>query len=123
MTKLEFEGMESLLNEIDKLGSVGEKIKKSTLLKAGEKVKDAIISEAPRRTGNLKENIKVSKLKTKDGMDFIEVYPSKDAFYAPFLEFGTTKMKANPFMSRGYESSSSEAEELIIQEIKKELGL
>lgn len=123
MAKLEVEGMENLLNEIDKLGSVGDKIKKLALVKAGEKVKDAIISEAPHRTGNLKKNIKVSKLKTKDGMDFVEVYPSKDAFYAPFVEFGTTKVKANPFMSRGYESSSSEAEELIIQEIKKELGL
>lgn len=123
MANLEVEGIENLLNEIDKMGKVGEKIKKVALVKAGEKIKDAIISEAPHRTGNLKKNIKVSKVKSKDGVDYVEVYPGKDAFYAPFLEFGTTKMKADSFMSRGYETSKEDAERTIEEEIKKELGL
>jgi HK97 gp10 family phage protein len=120
---LRLEGVEELLTELAKLGKEGEKIERITLVKAGEKVKEAIIREAPHRTGDLKKNIRVSRLKRVDGAAFIDVHPSKDVFYAAFLEFGTTKMKADPFMSRGYENSKEEAEKIIIDEIKKGLGL
>jgi len=120
---MKLEGVENLLTELDKLGKEGEKIERITLVKAGDKVKDAIVNEAPHRTGNLKKNIKVSNIKRIDGAAMIDVYPSKDAFYAPFLEFGTTSMKADPFMSRGYENSKEEVEDLIVEEIKKGLGL
>lgn len=123
MASLELEGMDSLLNEIEKLGSAGEKIEKIALVQAGEKVKEAIIAEAPNRTGALKRGIKVSKLKRLDGVGFVEVYPSKNVFYSAFLEFGTTKMRADPFMSRGYESSKDDAERAIEEEIKKGLSL
>ena len=32
-------------------------------------------------------------------------------------------MKADPFMSRGYEDSKEDVEELIVEEVKKGLGL
>ena len=32
-------------------------------------------------------------------------------------------MNANPFISRGYENSKEEAEKVIVEEIKKGLGL
>ena len=123
MADVKLDGLENLLTELGKLGKEGEKIEREILKKAGEKVKDAIIKEAPQRTGNLKKNIKVSNIKRQDGASFIEVYPSKDAFYAAFLEFGTAKMKADPFMSRGYEDSKEDVEELIVEEVKKGLGL
>lgn len=123
MANVEIEGMDNLLNELEKLGEAGEKIEKIALVKAGDKVKEAIVAEAPNRTGALKRGIKVSKLKRVDGGSFVEVYPSKDVYYSAFLEFGTTKMKANPFMSRGYEGSKEEAERVIEEEIKKGLGL
>lgn len=123
MADMKLEGVESLLTELEKLGKEGEKIERIVLVKAGEKVQEAIIKEAPKRTGKLKKNIKVSSIKRLDGAAFVEVYPSGEVYYAAFLEFGTTKMKADPFMSRGYENSKGEVEELIIEEIKKGLGL
>lgn len=123
MADLRLDGVENLLTELGRLGKEGEKIERIVLVKAGEKVKEAIVKEAPHRTGNLRDNIKVTKLKKVDGAAFVEVYPSKNAFYAAFLEFGTTKMKADPFMSRGYENSKEDVEELIVEEIKKGLGL
>ncbi|CAK7037714.1 HK97-gp10 family putative phage morphogenesis protein [Tissierella sp.] len=123
MANLKLEGVENLLTELEKLGKEGEKIERIVLVKAGEKVKEAIVKEAPHRTGNLRDKIRVTKLKKVDGAAFVEVYPSKDAFYAAFLEFGTTKMKADPFMSRGYENSKEDVEDLIVEEIRKGLGL
>ena len=123
MADVKLEGVEQLLTELDKLGREGEKIEKVVLVKAGKKVQEAIIKEAPQRTGKLKKNIKVSGIKRLDGAAFVEVYPSNAVFYSKFLEFGTTKMKADPFMSRGYESSKGGVEDLIVEEIKKGLGL
>lgn len=123
MADVRIDGLDDMLKELERLGKEGEKIEKVALVKAGERIKDAIIREAPHRTGTLKAGIKISGLKRKDGATFIEVYPSENPHVASFLEFGTTKMAANPFMSRGYESTKDEAEELIIEEIKKGLGL
>jgi HK97 gp10 family phage protein len=40
-----------------------------------------------------------------------------------FVEFGTVKMKANPFMARGYETSKNRAVEKVADELRKGLGL
>ena len=123
MAKFEVDGMENLLNELDKLGQKGSRIENTALKEAGNIVKESIIKEVPVRTGKLKENITVSNVKSKDGVKKVEVGPSKDEYYAAFLEFGTTNMDANPFISRGYENSKEEAEKVIVEEIKKGLGL
>ncbi len=39
----------------------------------------------------------------------MEVGPDKEGWYGKFVEFGTVKMKANPFMARGYENSKDRA--------------
>lgn len=123
MAKFEVDGMENLLNEIEKLGQKGSRIENTALKEAGNIVKESIIKEVPVRTGKLKENIAVSNVKSKDGVKKVEVGPGKDEYYAAFLEFGTTNMNANPFISRGYENSKEEAEKVIVEEIKKGLGL
>lgn len=123
MANMKLEGMENLLNEIDKLGQKGSRIENTALKEAGNIVKESIIKEVPVKTGKLKENITVSNVKSKDGVKKVEVGPGKDEYYAAFLEFGTTNMNANPFISRGYENSKEEAEKVIVEEIKKGLGL
>ena len=123
MAKFEVDGMENLLNELDKLGQKGSRIENTALKEAGNIVKESIVKEVPVRTGKLKENITVSNVKSKDGVKKVEVGPGKDEYYAAFLEFGTTNMDANPFISRGYENSKEEAEKVIVEEIKKGLGL
>lgn len=120
---MKLEGMDNLLNELDKLGQKGSKIENTALKEAGNIVKESIVKEVPVKTGKLKENITVSNVKSKDGVKKVEVGPGKDEYYAAFLEFGTTNMNANPFISRGYENSKEEAEKVIVEEIKKGLGL
>jgi HK97 gp10 family phage protein len=123
VANMKLEGMENLLNELDKLGQKGSRIENKALKEAGNIVKESIVKEVPVRTGKLKENITVSNVKSKDGVKKVEVGPGKDEYYAAFLEFGTTNMNANPFISRGYENSKEEAEKVIVEEIKKGLGL
>ena len=120
---MKLEGMENLLSEIEKLGKTGSRIENKALREAGDVVKEAIQKEAPIRSGKLKKSITVSRVKNKDGAKRVEVGPDKDVFYSRFVEFGTVKMKANPFMSRGYEVSKENAMEKIEKNLKEGLGL
>ena len=120
---MKLEGMENLLNEIEKLGKTGSRMENKALREAGDVVKEAIQKEAPIRSGKLKESITVSRVKNKDGAKRVEVGPDKDVFYSRFVEFGTVKMKANPFMARGYETSKDSAMETIEKNLKEGLGL
>ncbi|OLS02555.1 hypothetical protein TICRE_13560 [Tissierella creatinophila DSM 6911] len=123
MADMKVEGIEDLLVEIERLGREGSKIENKALKEAGDAVKISIQNETPTRSGKLKTSITVSRVKTKGGIKQVEVGPGSDGYYGKFLEFGTVKMKANPFMSRGYETSKSEAERIIEEEIRKGLGL
>lgn len=123
MARLDLEGMENLINEVQRLGQQGSKIENKALKEAGAVVKAAIQNETPVRTGKLKESITVSGVKTKDGVKYVGVGPGKNGWYGKFVEFGTVKMSANPFMTRGYERSKENAMETIKEELRKGLGL
>ena len=123
MADMKLEGMDELLAEVERLGKAGNRIENKALREAGDAVKTSIQNETPTRSGKLKASISVSRVKTKGGIKQVEVGPGPDGYYGKFLEFGTVKMRANPFMSRGYETSKGEAERIIEEEIRKGLGL
>ena len=123
MAELEIEGIDNLIAEVEKLGVKGNRIENKALREVGEVVKEAIKQEAPQRTGTLKKSIETSGVKTKDGVKHVEVGPDKEGWYGKFVEFGTVKMKANPFMARGYENSKDRAVDKIAEELRKGLGL
>ncbi len=123
MAKLELLGMENLIAQVEKLGTKGNRIENKALREAGEVVRGAIEKEAPKKTGTLRESIKASGVRTREGMKQVLVGPGDKGWYGKFVEFGTVKMKANPFMARGYETSKEEAVEKIAGELKKGLGL
>ena len=116
-------GIDELISEVEKLGQKGSRIENTALREAGEVVREAIENEAPEDSGDLKESIAVSRVKTKDGVKHVEIGPDKDGFYGKFVEFGTVKQKANPFMSRGYEKSKENASNKVEDELRKGLGL
>lgn len=123
VAKLEVDGLENLIAEVEKLGTTGNRIENKALREAGEVVRAAIEKEAPKSTGVLKESIKASGVRTKEGLKHVAVGPDAKGWYGKFVEFGTVKMKANPFMARGYETSKEEAVEKIAEELRKGLRL
>ena len=123
MAKLELEGIENLIAEVEKLGAKGNRIENKALREAGDIVKQAIKQEVPVRTGRLKRSIEASGIRTKDGIKHVAVGPGKDGYYGKFVEFGTVKMKAKPFMAPSYEKSKAAAMEKIAEELRKGLGL
>ena len=82
------------------------------LNKIAEVGKDNIDSETPVDTGELK-----SKNNSKASGNTVIFYNTKG--YAPFVELGTYRMRANPFMRRGINKSRRE----FVNILKKELGI
>lgn len=127
MASMEVEGLDSLMNRIEDMGKAGTRVANSALKNGAEHVAKAmsdLVQVSSIDEKHIKDDIKVSNVKTKDGVKYVEVGPSKKTNWrAKFLEFGTSKMPAKPFMGPAYESKKNEAKEIIKQEIRNALNL
>lgn len=128
MAKIELEGMQELIDKVNKLGLKGEVIKKKTLDKAGELVKVSMEKKAPRSEIDKKhmaDNIKVSDIKNENGVDFVNIGPNKgdnsEFFYSKFTEFGTSKMPAQHWAENSLLENKKKINETIIEELKRGL--
>lgn len=119
--------MDNLIRKIEDMGKAGTRIENKALKKAGELIVEEAKNNVPFRKGKLKEGLKVSGVRKKNGNKFvlagIQKGDNSKIFYGKFLEFGTSKMKARPFMGPAYESKKEEAKEVIKDELRKGLGL
>lgn len=122
--EVKFEGMDELIKAVEALGQKGSRIENKALREAGTYLAEEMKKEAPVRTGELRDSIGCSNVKTKQGQKYIEVGPDQTTNWrAKFIEFGTVKMRANPFMSRAYEKNKNKVQEIIRQKLKEGLGL
>jgi len=116
------------------LNSLTDKIQKNVMVGATRASAREVQKEAKHlvriRTGNLKLSVVVRKLKVqKDGVvRFTVITTNKepnDGYYGRFLEFGTAKMSARPFLRPAYENKKEEVvtafEEYAIKRIDKEI--
>lgn len=128
MAKIELEGMQELIDKVNKLGAKGEVIKKNTLIKAGTLVKNAMEKKAPRSILNKKhmaDNIKMSDIEKENGVDYIKIGPNKgdnsEFFYSKFTEWGTTKIPAQHWAENSILENKKEINEIIVEELKRGL--
>lgn len=129
MASMELDGLDNLLKRVEDMGKAGTRVENTALKKAGE----VILEEAKAtssfhdRSGKLRKGLKVSGIRSADGRKFVLVGIQKgdnsNIFYGKFLEFGTSKMIARPFMGPAYESKKKEATEIIKNELKNALNL
>jgi HK97 gp10 family phage protein len=145
MFEVKIDGLDKLQDALLKLEPAKAKAALRGALKAGaDPIKQDMAASAPYESGILEENIGV-KLSTKGsselrGAAFIGPtgkgkYPPQGgpgkkkrsampvATIARFLEFGTSKMAARPFMTQAFERQKGNALERIIQVLREKLGL
>ncbi|WP_346914233.1 HK97-gp10 family putative phage morphogenesis protein [Clostridium sp.] len=126
MAKVELEGMEELIDKVNKLGAKGEIIKKKALDKAGELVKASMETRAPKSEEtkrHMADNIQVSEIQKENGMDFIKVGPNKgdnsEFFYSKFTEWGTSKIPAQHWAEKSVLENKREINETIMEELQR----
>lgn len=115
------------------LKTLPENIQKNVMIgatrAAANVVRDRARELVPKRTKNLAKSIVSIQQKAESGQIKFSVTPSKggkyDGWYAHFIEFGTVKMSAKPFMRPAMEQTQDEslnaAKEYIAKRIPEEI--
>ena len=118
---VKIEGLDELRHRLKSFANP-EPIIKVALEQSGEHLRSAIQAITPvGATGNLQEAI--VKGEVIDGKILIGPSQKGPAFRAHFVEFGTSKMSAKPFMRPAFEQQKSKVEQIMAEEIRKGLGL
>lgn len=128
--QLSLEGLEEILTRVQQLGDQASRIENKALKAGGAVVQKRASELAPRSRKakrHMADNIKISGVKTKEGIKYVEVGPTRgdhsEFFYAKFLEFGTSKMTARPFMGPAAKESEGEVLETMKAQLRAGLGL
>ena len=128
MAKIELEGLQEVIDRVNKLGAKGEIIKKKALDKAGNLVKGSMEKKAPRSSLSKKhmaDNIKVSDIEKENGVDFVEIGPNKgdnsEFFYSKFSEWGTSSQPAQHWAENSVLENKREINNIIKEELQRGL--
>lgn len=107
----------------NKLSSGVMRIENQGLRMAGEIIAEAQrdkVAVSSRDSQHIKDNIKVSNVRRIDGMRTVLIGPGKaTAWRAHFLEFGTEKAGAQPFIYPAFEENKDKIKELLSSEFKE----
>lgn len=127
MAKVQMEGIQGLLRELQRLGEKANRIENQALKEGAEPVAQAMRQKVRVSTKNqphIRYNIEISRVKQEDNIKYVEVGPNKETNWrARFLEFGTSKMRARPFMGPAAAESRGKVLARIERALRRGLGL
>lgn len=137
-TFLDFSGLSDLSRDLEILSKAESRQVLRRATRAGaEVIKEEIDNNAPELTGKLKRNIVVisgkgspgeavagihirgRNPKTGNSDNSMKTNSPNNAFYWRFLEEGTSKMPAHPFIRPSYDSKQEEAAQAAFEEMAK----
>lgn len=125
--EIEMTGLQELTDKIELMGRQGSRIQNTALKAAAEPVAEDMrnaVNVSNINELHIKEDIKISNVKTENGRKVILVGPGTETNWrALFLELGTSKMSAKPFMAPAYERNKETSKEIIRLKLKEGLGL
>lgn len=127
MANIELTGVDEILNRLQQIGANLGKLENKALKNAAEPVlDDAKATNAfKNRSGKLRKGLKITNVKKKDGMKYILVGVDRgdnsEVFYGKFIEFGTSKMPARPFLQPAYEKNKQNIKRIIAETLKEGL--
>jgi HK97 gp10 family phage protein len=124
---IELKGVDEILDKLNQMGANITRLENKALKNAAEPVlEDAKVTNAFNdRSGRLRKGLKISSVKKKEGVKYILVGVDKSdnskIFYGKFLEFGTSKISARPFLQPAYEKNKEEIQKTIAETLKEGL--
>lgn len=100
---------------------IGLKFLRRAGRKAAELIRDEASRRAPRDTGALSDNMTIKTKKEDDEHIAISIGPAKEQFYGRFVDLGTKKMRAQPFLQVAIETKGDEAATVFAAELDKDI--
>ena len=125
MADIELTGVDEILNKLQQMGTNISRLENKALKNAAEPVLQDAKANVPVRTGKLKKGLKITNVKKKEGVKYILVGVDRgdnsEIFYEKFIEFGTSKMSARPFLQPAYEKNKDNIQKTIANTLKEGL--
>lgn len=122
--KFEFEGIDGLIQQMQRTEINAEQAKNEALEESAKVMQKATEDQAPVRDqggGTLRDNIEISEI--EDGEIQVYVDQQGKAYYGYFLEYGTSKMRAQPFMGPAFMKSRLKMQQAMADSLRKRIGL
>lgn len=132
--RIKVEGLAELGAAMRSLSSdVQKKIARAATNAGAQAIRKIAVTKAPKDTGNLRKNIIVKRIPPNEtnlaSQHIVTVRQGRltdrqkergleDAFYAKFVEFGTVKMSAQPFLRPAFDQGKEPAVQAIKQRLK-----
>lgn len=123
-------GIDELIAEINRIGGNLVDMSKTAISEAAEIIKQEMENTCPRSNSNdshLADNIGISTAQIDSSGVFFYIGPKKinnnEFFYAKFLEFGTTKIRAHPFIETSFMTKKNEAMAKIEEVLRRSLNV
>ncbi len=115
------EGLDELERQFDRLIDTTKRKTMQKALNAGiAPIKKEAKAQAPVKTGLLKKSIRSKQMKFTD-KPAVGIYVSGKAYYWYFIEHGTSKMAAAPFLRPAADSKHEEGVEKFKEKLKVEI--
>lgn len=127
MASIELTGVDEILNKLQQIGANVGRLENKALKNAAEPVlEDAKATNSFKdRSGKLRKGLKITNVKKKEGIKYILVGVDRgdnsEVFYGKFIEFGTSKMPARPFLQPAYEKNKNTIQKTIAETLKEGL--
>jgi HK97 gp10 family phage protein len=94
----------------------------SGLMAGAEVIRKEAANRAPKKTGRLKRNIVKRREKAPPGLSAsVVIGVRKEAFYWRFVEFGTSKLPARPFLRPAFDTQKEAAAGRIAAKLRERI--
>lgn len=116
--RIDFSGHNELLKNMENLSEeVRNRAKKEAIMAAAEVVKEEASRRAPVDTRKLKDSIIIQTVEDNELVTEAKVGPNKKAFYGMFVEYGTRRVKAQPFLRPAFDENQDKIHEVITEKL------
>ncbi len=120
---IELTGMDELIKNLEAVSKDISKDLARCVRKGGEIIRDAakanIRAQGLIDTGALHDNMSMNTTEKDRSQVEVTIGPGKKQFYGYFHEYGTSKMKARPFLRPAYDENIEKVQDVIAEELKK----
>ncbi|MFW5437116.1 HK97-gp10 family putative phage morphogenesis protein [Paenibacillus apiarius] len=121
--KVELQGINEMLHALrSKMGSGAARLEHKALQEGGEIIAAAQrekVAVSDKASLHMRDDIKVSRVRRQDGVKFVLIGPGKGTGWrAHFLEFGTKKTPAQPFIYPAFHEQKAAVERHMAREFQ-----
>lgn len=125
MSGIELQGVDDFLADIRRrLGNASAKVENKALRQAGEVIaqEEKSIVAFSDKGPHIRDDIYVTRVVRKEGMKYVLVKQSKKTSWrGHFLEFGTSKMSAQPYKEPAFRAQRAEALQIMVDAFREGL--